>query len=59
MTIMVMDSNLVTIDGKVYKNRFGGEDFTAEEIMEISPKLDEYVIQLFDRQEGILELTSN
>lgn len=59
MTSMMMDSNLVLIDGKVLKNRFGEEEFTAEQTIEILKNLDEYVIQYFDRKEGILKLTSN
>ena len=59
MTSMMMDSNLVLIDGKVLKNLFGAEEFTAEQTIEILKNLDEYVIQYFDRKEGILKLTSN
>jgi hypothetical protein len=59
MTSMMMDSNVVLIDGKVLKNRFGEEEFTAEQTIEILKNLDEYVIQYFDRKEGILKLTSN
>ena len=59
MTSMMMDSNLVLIDGKVLKNRFGAEEFTAEQTIEILKNLDEYVIQYFDRKEGVLKLTSN
>ena len=56
---MMMDSNVVLIDGKVFKNRFGDEDFTAEQEREILKNIDEYVIQYFDRKEGVLKLTSN
>ena len=59
MTSIMMDSNVVLIDGKVLKNRFGEEEFTAEQTIEILKNLDEYVIQYFDRKEGILKLTSN
>lgn len=59
MTSMMMDSNLVLIDGKVLKNRFGDEDYTAEQTKEILENIDEYVIQYFSRREGLLELTSN
>jgi hypothetical protein len=58
MHCLVMDSNLVTVDGKVYKNRWGHEEFTADETMKLAQELDQYVIQFFDRREGILELTS-
>lgn len=59
MTSIMMDSNIVLINGKVLKNRFGEEEFTAEQTTEILKNLDEYVIQYFDRKEGILKLTSN
>lgn len=59
MTSMMMDSNLVLIDGKVLKNRFGAEQFTAEESIATLKKIEEYVIQYFDRKEGVLKLTSN
>lgn len=59
MTSMMMDSNVVLIDGKVLKNRFGEEEFTAEQTTEILKNIDGYVIQYFDRNEGVLKLTSN
>jgi hypothetical protein len=59
MISMMMDSNVVLIDGKVLKNRFGEEEFTAEQTTEIIKNIDEYIIQYFDRKEGVLKLTSN
>jgi hypothetical protein len=58
MISMMMDSNVVLIDGKVLKNRFGEEEFTAEQTTEIIKNIDEYIIQYFDRKEGVLKLNS-
>ncbi len=56
---MMMDSDLVLVDGRVLKNRWGDEEFSAEEEAEVLSRIDEYYIQYFDRAKGVLKLTSN
>lgn len=53
---MVMDSDLVLVDGRVLKNRWGDEEIPREEAAAVMRRCEGLLVRRFDRDARVLVL---